>query len=340
VKFVCFKNWDELPESANALLGQAASRSVFLSRPWFECLAGATLKDAETLLLACVLVKDEVKAVLPLVESAGGNTLYSLKHGYTPLYRLLLADDGPEQVLSCLAQGLSQLPIKGLLLEPVAADDIRFGSLQDALETAGFTCERSFRQYNWVHRLQGQSYKEYMAERPARLRNTIARKRRKLERERGCEMRLFIGEDVPRAMSDYNLVYSASWKQSEVGNADFLNCFMAAFSQAGWTRLGILYVKGQPVAAQIWFVRHGKASIFRLVYDQAWSQYSPGSILTAFMMEQVIDTDRVEEIDFLVGNDAYKQDWMSERRERFVLGCKNVRAQQASAGTLFKRWRK
>jgi hypothetical protein len=29
----------------------------------------------------------------------------------------------------------------------------------------------------------------------------------------------------------------------------------------------------------------------------------------------------VQEIDFLMGNDAYKQDWMSERRECFALSC-------------------
>ena len=89
--------------------------------------------------------------------------------------------------------------------------------------------------------------------------------------------------------------------------------------------MAILYAKDsateKPIAAQVWFVRHGKASIFRLAYDKSWRKYSPGSILTAYLMEYVIDTDKVEEIDFLTGNDAYKQDWMSERRERFVLGC-------------------
>jgi CelD/BcsL family acetyltransferase involved in cellulose biosynthesis len=34
------------------------------------------------------------------------------------------------------------------------------------------------------------------------------------------------------------------------------------------------------------------------------------------MMEQVIDRDRVTALDFLTGNEGYKQDWMSERRER------------------------
>ena len=160
-----------------------------------------------------------------------------------------------------------------------------------------------------------------MASRPAQLRNTISRKKRKLEREHGYEIRLYTGDEVPRGMPDYYVVYHASWKQNELKNAGFQDCFVEEFSRAGWSRLAILYIKGQPVAAQLWFVHHGKASIFRLAYDKAWRQYSTGSILTSFLMEYVIDTDRVNEIDFLTGNDAYKQDWMSERRERFLLSC-------------------
>ena len=45
------------------------------------------------------------------------------------------------------------------------------------------------------------------------------------------------------------------------------------------------------------------------------------SILIAHLMQHVIDVDRVDEIDFLYGNDTYKQDWMSERRERWGLYC-------------------
>ena len=36
-------------------------------------------------------------------------------------------------------------------------------------------------------------------------------------------------------------------------------------------------------------------------------------------MEYVIDTDKVEEIGFLRGNDAHKKDLMSVRRDRFTL---------------------
>ena len=321
MKFVCYTDWEQLPESANALFVQAEKDSLFFSRAWFECLTATALDDDHTLLLACVVDGDKVMAMLPLMQSAGNKTWYSLRHGFTPLYSLLLADDDQERVLSCLAQALSQLPVNGLLLEPVADDDCKLNGLQKSVATAGFNCEYRFRHYNWVYRLQGQSYEEYMAGRPARLRNTIARKKRKLEREHGYEIRLFTGDEVPHGMPDYYVVYHASWKQNEIKNAGFQDCIVADFSRAGWSRLAILYIKGRPVAAQLWFVHHNKASIFRLAYDKAWRQYSTGSILTSFLMEYVIDTDRVNEIDFLTGNDAYKQDWMSERRERFLLSC-------------------
>ena len=321
MKFVCYTDWDQLPASANALFEQASKESIFFSQAWFECLTTTALEDNHTLVLACVVSGDRVLAMLPLMQSPGNKTWYSLRHGFTPLYSLLIAEDDQEQVLTCLAEALSQLPVKGLLLEPVADDGDKLNTLQQCLTAAGFHCEHRFRHYNWIYRVHGQSYAQYIAARPAQLRNTIARKRRKLEREHGYDIRLFTGADVPNAMSDYYKVYHASWKQNEIKNIGFQDCFIDKFSRVGWSRLAILYIKTQPVAAQLWFVHQHKASIFRLAYDKSWRQYSTGSILTSFLMEYVIDTDKVTEIDFLTGNDAYKQDWMSERRERFLLSC-------------------
>jgi hypothetical protein len=210
------------------------------------------------------------------------------------------------------------LPAHSLYLDPVAKNDSILHSLRQAMESSGFSCHGSFRFYNWIHRLQGQSSADYMADRPARVRNTVARKRRKLEREHGYRIRLFTGHDLRQGIADYNAVYAASWKANEVFE-DFVRELAECFSESGWLRLAILYIEDQPSAAQLWFVAYGKASIFKLAYDEAWKKYSPGSILIAYLMEYVIDTDKVEEIEFLTGNDAYKQDWMSERRERWRL---------------------
>ena len=318
MQFVCYTDWEQLPGSANALFERGEKDSLFFSRPWFECLT-AVLDDDQAMVLASVISDDKVMAILPLVKS-DGNAWYSLKHRYTTHFSLLLADDDQQRVLDCLVQGLSQLPLKALLLEPVADNDNRVNALQQVMETAGYHCEKLFRLYNWIYRVQDQSYKDYLAARPARLLNTISRKKRKLEREHGYEIRLFTGNEELKEMNDYYTVYNASWKANEQFTG-FLNDIMASFSRLDWSRLAILYVKGQPVAAQLWFVLHKNANIFRLAYDEAWKKYSPGSILTSFLMEFVIDVDKVEEIDFLTGNDAYKQDWMSDRRERFALSC-------------------
>lgn len=318
MKFVCYTDWEQLPESANTLFEQAEKDSLFFSRPWFENLTTA-LDDDQAMVLACVEAGNRMLAILPLVKRAG-DQFVSLKHRYSTHFSLLLADEDQQRILTCLVQGLEQLPLRSLLLEPVAKDDNRINGLQKVLEEAGFKYERHFRFYNWIYRVQGQLYKDYLATRPARLRNTISRKMRKLEREHGYDIRLFVGDEVPQAMADYYAVYIASWKANEQ-YVDFLDGIVERLSRPGWSRLGVLYVKGQPVAAQLWFVLRGKASIFRLAYNEAWKPYSPGSILTSFLMEYVIDTDEVEEIDFLTGNDTYKQDWMSDRRERFALSC-------------------
>ena len=215
---------------------------------------------------------------------------------------------------------MSRLALRSLILEPVSGDDENLVQLQCSLEQAGYECSHNFRLYNWIYRVQGQSYEDYIAARPARLRNTISRKKRKLARDHGYEIRLYTGDDVPRVMSDYYLVYNASWKANEQ-YVRFLDSVVAGFSMSGWSRLAVLYVDARPVAAQLWFVHHGKVNIFRLAYDMAWRKYSPGSILTGFLMEHVFNADGAEEIDFLTGNEAYKQDWMSDRRERYALCC-------------------
>ena len=271
------------------------------------------------MLLACVVDNDHVLAILPLIRRSS-ETLQSLRNRHTAQYSLLLAEHDQPQILDCLAEGLSQLPFQALRLEPVAENNDNINSLQQSLESLGFTCHRSFSSYNWVHQLAGQSYADYLAERPAWLRSTIARKRRKLEREQGFEIRLYSGDDLEQVKADYNAIYQASWKANELIEG-YLEDLLLSFAAAGWLRLAILTISGQPAAAQIWFVAHGKASIFRLVYDDAWKDYSPGTILTDYLVKHVIEVDRVDEIDFLTGNDAYKQHWMSERRQRWALVC-------------------
>lgn len=317
MKFVCHQNWTQLPNGANALFAEAEKHSIFFSRLWFETLASAALEREQTLLLACVQDGDKVLAILPLKQI--GESLYALTSSYySSLYTILLVENAPPTILECLAQGLLQSPFQSLCLEPIAEDDPVMQQLQNSMAAYGATSHRYFCFYNWVHPLLGQSFAEYMAKRPAKVCHTIARKQRKLAREREYEIQLFQQDNLQQGLADYHAIYQASWKAQQA-LVDFINQLVVVLSASGYLRFAVLYIEEQPAAAQIWFVVHRKASIFRLAYDEAWKTYSPGSILTQYLMQHVIDIDQVTEIDFLTGNESYKQDWMTERRERWGL---------------------
>lgn len=314
MQFTCYNDWQQLPASVDALFAHNSQRSMFLTREWFESVYASPFEQNQTLLLASVVDQGRVLALLPL-NGADGHW-HSFSHRYTALFSLLLAEDQQAEVLRCLVSGLARLPMHALQLKPVGDDDHALSGLQAALEAAGYQSHQHFAFYNWIHPTRGQSFDEYMAERPAQLRNTIARKRRKLAREQEFTLRLYQGEDVEQGLAEYHTAYSASWKANEQYQT-LLDTAAIRMSAPGWTRIAVLSINGKAAAAQLWFVVQGRASIFRLAYDEQWKRYSPGSILTAHLMQHVMDVDKVKEIDFLTGNDSYKQDWMSLRRQRY-----------------------
>jgi ribosomal protein S18 acetylase RimI-like enzyme len=317
MEFACYSSWDQLPANAERLFARAERHSLFFSRGWFETLHRHGLDPGQRLVLACALDRGRVVAALPLrLKDAG--SWHALSTFHTSLFSVLLGDTAPQPAAQCLADGLARLPVGSLRIEPVADDDRAIDLLQQAMTARGFEVQRLSHFMNWSHPLHGESFERYFSARPSQLRNTILRKRRKLRREHDLEFRLYADAPPDHAMRDYLSVFRASWKDGE-RFPGFVPALVDMAAKAGWLRLALLHIDAAPAAAQIWFVAHGRASIFRLAYDERWQRYSPGSLLTAFMMEHVIDRDRVTSLDFLTGNEGYKQDWMSERRERMRL---------------------
>ncbi len=253
--------------------------------------------------------------------------LSALSNYYTSLFQpvLLGRDKVRSEAVSFFvsALGNNALEWDDITLEPMAGECLFFKMLCRSLDESRYPYVIDECFVNWYLAVDGQSYEIYEKSLPSRLRNTFRRKQRKLERELGYTIRIVQGgNELDGFISDYEAVYQKSWK-SEESHPQFIRSIIQSFARKGWLRLGLMYIAEKPVAAQLWFVKDGVASIYKLSYDGQYAKYSVGSILTAAMMRQVIDDDRVELVDFLTGDDVYKKDWMSHQQVRYRIRIYN-----------------
>ncbi len=125
-------------------------------------------------------------------------------------------------------------------------------------------------------------------------------------------------------MADFELVYRRSWKQPEPF-PDFNTTLMREAARCGVLRLGLLHIGTTAVAAQLWVVEGDRATVLKLAHDEAFKPASPGTVLTALMLRELLDREHIAEIDFGRGDDPYKADWAGIRRQRVGLVLANPR---------------
>lgn len=257
--------------------------------------------------MSVMLLYDDGKYVRPLTNY------------YASLYAPVVASPN---ALDSMVGELSQCTsINFAPLDADAAD-----ALARALRVNGWWSRRYFAEANWY--MPGEPFAQWLAARDSQLRSTIARKGKKFP----GELRI-VTADVDTAMDGYDRVYAKSWKKPEPYPA-FVRGWARACAANGWLRLGLATLNGETIAAQFWFVIDDKAYIYKLAYDEAHQQLSAGTLLTAMLMEHVLDVDKVTEVDYLTGDDPYKATWMSRRRERVGLAACNLKTLGGNARAL------
>lgn len=325
-----YQSVDELPPIYDKLLGTAGAANFYFSAPWYRNVTQTTLDDGDRLVLIGVENDDDrrgARALMVARRRAASplepRILDLFVNAYTMIAGPVLRPEEIEcdAVIAVLIQTIRErLPdIDIVRLGSMDPDTASFSALKKGLAANGFLTRSMFSFVNWYEPCANISYEDYVYSLAGKMRNLIRRRSRKLERDHDVRWTLTGGSDgVDGAMEAYWKVYDASWKISE-SYPNFIDGFVRACVEAGTLRLGIYYVDGEPAAAQIWTVTGGNATIYKLAYDQKFKSLSVGSVLTAKIMEHVLDIDKPHTIDFGYGNDPYKKDWTRHRRDRMAL---------------------
>ena len=215
-------------------------------------------------------------------------------------------------------------------LNPLDSSSIWLPSIKNAFRSKGFWTRDFFCFGNWYQIVPVEGFKAYWDSRPSALRNSVKRGRRRLDAMGDWRIDIHapvvnsFSNEIENVISGYEEVYAKSWKKSEPCK-EFIPGLIRISAQKGWLRLGLLWLDGLPVAVQLWLVADGKANIYKLAYVKGVERLSVGSVLTAEMMKYAMNVDKVNEIDYLSGDDAYKADWMELRRERIGILAVDLR---------------
>ncbi len=320
----------EFAGSSNRLFGEAdgAFQPSFFSLPeWFQLVARHGLEQGWR---ARLFAGEDGRAGLVCAVPANGMAdeirgccnVYSCEYGF-------LGDNGREdsprairELMAAVARENSRT--HAILLPGLDPADPSFAAAMSGLKDSGFLVKPYFCWGTWFEPAAGRDFNDYLATRPSVLKNTWRRKLASLEKESRVTFRNEDDIGVGGFIGLYDDVYRRSWKVPEPF-PDFMPALMRMAAGKGALRFGILEAGGQAVAAQFWIVWQGRAIIYKLAYDEKWSKFSPGTLLTMHMLRHVLERDHPVEINFGRGDDGYKNLWMSERRERWGIEAANPR---------------
>jgi hypothetical protein len=342
-----YSSLEELPASLLKVFEALATQDFFLTLPWFQNFVKTAL-DARDHVRIYGSAGQEGHGAIPgmlLMRSSddsgssfSARKLQALTNYYSCFFAPHLVDcgAGSRDTLRALILAIAQEVPRwdAIEINPLDVDSKSFPELVEALKASGFVVQTFFSFGNWYLPVNGRTFAQYAETLPSVIKNTLSRKKKKLERSGRARMEIVTGGDgLDAAIDAYGKVYLASWKHPEP-YLEFMPGLIRTCATMGALRLGIVYVDGEPAAAQLWIVHNGCALIYKLAYDERFADLSVGTILSATLFQHALDIDKVTEVDYLSGDDAYKKDWMSHRRERWGILALNPRTPRGSLAVL------
>jgi len=322
-----YEGFHRIKEDWNGLLQEGSRHKPYLEHEWFELWLNHFEIGGE---LSIFLVKRDrkIEAIFPFVlkqEKYRGLPVRQLEllgslggAMRTPIFSGQDASQ-KEAILQSLFQFLVTLAKWDVLrLNYLAKEDFDVEAVERILSTNALVYRERTCFGDWY--LNGIDFtgEQYMASRPKHIRRNIKRFAKQFANGGGMKFEIVTGGDdetLDRWMDHFYCVYKKSWKPWEA-HPTFDRALVKMARDRGYLRLGLLFVHGNPVAAQLWLVCSGTAYGAKKAYDEQFTKVSPGVTLTAAMITHAIDHDNVRGVDHLFGDDTYKKYWTPQRRER------------------------
>ncbi|MBI5880218.1 MAG: GNAT family N-acetyltransferase [Chloroflexi bacterium] len=307
--------FDTLSSEWSALLGRAATNTLFLTREfqanWWQHFGAEGG-------LRLVVVRDDAGAlagIVPLYAEppVDGRVALRLIGGVEVAdYCDIIAPRGSEETVIaaafdalCTRDNWHVLDLRNL----PAASATR--TLMAAQATArGFSAEERVEEVCPVITLP-ETFDAYLETLDKKQRHEVRRKLRKAHAE--AEINWYVTgatHDLDQALSDFIDLHQKSQQNKDSFMTPAMQAYFRDLARimlaAGWLELSFIEVNGQRAATYFSFVYDKQTLLYNSGYDpQAYAALSPGIVLLSHLIEHSIEQKRTH-FDFLQGSETYK----------------------------------
>lgn len=303
------REWEALAEKSGA--------SPFARAGWYEAWWRAF--GSGRLELATARHGDHLAAVLPLRRSRVG--LLSVSNWHTPEVVPVLGAEGHAEDL---ANELISRAGAYLDLSFVSRESTWIGALLRRASAAGWTAlTRTIERSPFVD-IAGRDWTDLETTLAAKRRRDMRRRQRRLVEEVG-ETRLDChvdAQDLDPALVEGFAIEATGWKgrrRSAILSAAETRQFYTEIAHwaasRGWLRLCFLRASERAIAFAFCISHGGVFHVLKIGFDQRWSRYAPGTLLTREMLRAATESGH-QRYEFHGDADTYKLVWTDQLHHR------------------------
>jgi CelD/BcsL family acetyltransferase involved in cellulose biosynthesis len=296
---------EDVAEDLSTLAFRA--RNIFATWEWMSTWWRHFGTGHQALVTACRSADDRVIGILPfyLWASRPLRILRFIGHGAGDHLGPVYAMQDEESVAHAARRMLERLRWDIFLGDQLPAP---------ALWSSILGAKVLLREGNPVLRAPADGWDGFLAGRSSNLRQQLRRRERRLAREHRLTFRLVQNAaELPTALDALFRLHALRWSNGSAFQAReaFHREFAALGFERGWTRIWLLELDGEAVAAWYGLRFAGAESYYQAGRDPAWDHRSVGFVLLAHSIRSALQ-DGIEEYRFLRGHEAYKYRFAEE----------------------------
>lgn len=340
------RSWDRflaLRETWDSLVEQHGSHQPFLCHDWFRIWL-KHFQGTSGLFIALVRKGGIPVLIAPLLITmerykniANVRKIQFIGNHHSPVKSFIFGEKAPPDRIQSLGRFFSVLKrsVRNwdiLELDALPEEGEAASCVKQSLDASGIGYREYLCYNDWMLENIDFSGEEYFKGRTKNLRKEIRRRTRRLEEE--GQVSFGSGdreEDFEKYCAIYRDVRGRSWKHAESDSA-FLTEFRKWAMGKGWLRFSFLSLNDLPISCHIRLVADKTAYLMESVYDKAFSEFSPTTLLRSLLMTHLIDEEKVAAIDTIRGDEPYKMEWTPTKRRRIGISAFNSSAK----GYLFR----